>query len=109
MIFDPTIFCDHLKQLVENSKYSRVELCEKLHTSPPTLSRYLNHQRVPSADFLANVSDFFGVSCDWLIGLKENKYESLTSENYELISLYNLATEDDKLVIKTLLKKYKKD
>ena len=53
------------------------ELAEDMNTTKATLSRYENDLRVPSADFIKNLADYFNVTTDYLLGTSDirNPYD----------------------------------
>ena len=47
------------------------------------------------------------MTVEWLLGLDdEARRQTLSEETQKVISLYNLATPEDRLVINTILKRY---
>ena len=55
------------------------------------------------------MSDYFGVSVDWLLGLSNDRYEALPAEVREFATLYALASPDDRTIVETVLKKYREE
>ena len=68
--------------------------------SEAAISRYIRSARLPSTDNLIALANALNVSADYLLGLTD----SLDSR--KLVSLYSMATNDDKRVLWTLLEKY---
>lgn len=95
------MFRNRLSYLIEQSGKRRNEIAALTDIRPATLSRYLSGDRTPDLEYVAILADFFGVSIDWLMGRSD--------EENEMMRLYALASDDDKLVVDTILKKYKKD
>ena len=93
------MFRNLLSYLIETSGKSRTEIAAQTDIRPATLSRYLSGDRTPTLEYAAALADYFGVSIDWLVGK--------TNDTSELLHLYNIASDDDKLIIDTVLKKYK--
>ena len=60
-------FSNRFRQLKEEADLTLKELSEKLDITVPNLSYYMNG-REPNYDTLIRISDYFGVSTDWLIG-----------------------------------------
>lgn len=94
------MFRNLLSYLIETSGKSRTEIAAQTDIRPATLSRYLSGDRTPTLEYAAALADYFGVPIDWLVGK--------TNDTSELLHLYNIASDDDKLIIDTVLKKYKK-
>lgn len=76
-------FKDRLKSLRLEKKFSQIELSKKLNISNVTLSQYENGIRKPDLDTLTNLSNYFNVTTDYLLGKSdiknpytENKTES---------------------------------
>ena len=94
-----------LRQLLEEHGYSLADVAFSTGVASATLSRYLSNQRVPDLRIVLMLCKFFNVSSDWLCGLTN---EASASDVPEIVKLYNRATSDDKEVVNTVLKKYKK-
>lgn len=61
-----------LKELRESKGLKQAELAEKLGVSRGSISFYENGDRVPDIEFLGKTSEFFDVSCDYLLGFESN-------------------------------------
>ncbi len=86
-------FGDRITQLrKENGYKTRKEFAEKLNIPETTLRNYETDAREPGHTFLKQLSDFFFVSADYLLGLTDEreKYSSqqLKSSEYEHIEKY---------------------
>ena len=62
-------------------------LSKKTGITVPTLVRYIGGMRVPKADAIVKISKALKVSCDYLIGLSEDKEEKKTMSNEEKYKL----------------------
>ena len=60
-----------LKQARTDKHMTQKEVAEYLRISSVTYLRYEKAQREPSLELLAELAVFFGVSTDYLLGLKE--------------------------------------
>ena len=60
-----------VKELRAEKKLTQKEVAEYLRISSVTYLRYEKAQREPSLELLAELAVFFGVSTDYLLGLKE--------------------------------------
>ncbi len=58
-----------LRDLREKSGMSQKQLAERIGVSKASVSQYELHERLPSADVLANAASLFRVSTDYLLGL----------------------------------------
>ena len=65
------ILGQRLKELRAEKKLTQKEVAEYLRISSVTYLRYEKAQREPSLALLAELAVFFGVSTDYLLGLKE--------------------------------------
>lgn len=86
-------FGERLTQLrKENGYATRKSFAEKLNIPETTLRNYENDDREAGHTFLKQMSDFFDVSCDYLLGLtnEKDKYTSyqLKSSEYDMIEKY---------------------
>lgn len=77
-------------------------LMERTGISQSTVSSYFTRGSLPSAEQLIRLADFFEVSVDYLLG-RENDYAiiksssapTLTKTQTELLSVFNLLSEED--------------
>ena len=99
------VFRSRLKSLMDSHGYNMKELAAALHLNSATISRYLS-ERGPDLFSIWRIADLFDCSIDWLIGRKESRFETFPPNITKVANLYSVATESDKLVIDTLLKKY---
>jgi len=67
------VFANRLKALRIENKLSQKELADKLGITAQSLSLYEKAERTINLDLLVKISDFFGVSCDFLSGLSDIK------------------------------------
>lgn len=64
-------FKENLKYLRESKHLGQVELAEKIGVSKGVISLWENGLREPTMSSLIIISQFFGVSIDFLVGLEE--------------------------------------
>ena len=64
-------FGDKLIALRKKKGFSQEELAEKLGINAVTYLHYEKEQRQPSLELIADISVFYGVSVDYLLGLKD--------------------------------------
>lgn len=65
-------FSKLLKELRESKGLKQSDLAEKLGVSRGSISFYENGDRVPDIVFLHKMAEFFGVSCDYLLGFVDD-------------------------------------
>ncbi len=78
-----------LRTLRERSKMTQKQLADCLGVSIATISLYELQERMPSVDILINVSDYFHVSVDYLLGFDEIERADLSGLNDEDIEAVN--------------------
>ena len=94
---------NRIKQLREEKGMSQVRLSIELEVSQETVSAYENGKHYPSVQSLIKLSDIFGVSCDYILGLSEERhnviYHSLNEQERKLFNLYKaLSAQNQDLV-----------
>lgn len=75
-----THFSRNLKSLRERAGLNQSQLADKLDVSRGSISFYENKDRIPDVVFLYKVSEYFGVSTDWLLGLHESPSMSVEDQ-----------------------------
>ena len=63
-----TGFSQRLTQLRESRDLSKKQLAQVLHVSDSCISQYENASSMPGYDTLLSISQYFGVSIDYLLG-----------------------------------------
>lgn len=95
---------NRIKQLREERNMSQVRLSIELEVSQETVSAYENGKHYPSVQSLMKLSDIFGVSCDYILGLSEEPhdpfYHSLSESDRKFFNLYKaLSLQNKELVL----------
>lgn len=62
---------DRIKQLRDEAGLSQMELSEKIGLSQSAIARYELNKTEPKASDIIKLSEFFGVSADYLLGLSD--------------------------------------
>lgn len=62
---------EQIKELRLNRNMSQVELAKKLFVSKQSVSNWENENIMPSVEMLIKISEIFGVTTDYLLGLSE--------------------------------------
>ena len=57
-----------LRELRKERKLTQRQVADAISTSTPVYCRYEKGEREPSIDTIIRLSDFFGVTCDYLLG-----------------------------------------
>lgn len=71
---------DRIAILLKKSKYNQKELASLVGVTEATMSRYMNNERVPKAEIIANLATALHTTSDYLISGQE------TNEEFEPIS-----------------------
>ncbi|MBE7082931.1 MAG: helix-turn-helix transcriptional regulator [Clostridiales bacterium] len=64
-------FSKILKELRNERKLSLKQLVKEIGVSDIAISRWENNLRIPNIEALIKLAQFFGVSTDFLLGLKD--------------------------------------
>ena len=72
-MFDKQVFASRLKQLREKTGLNQKECAEKLNISRGSISFYENGERLPDIETIYNMSKYFDVSADYLVGLTDSE------------------------------------
>lgn len=65
------LFSARLRELRENSGLSQKRLAEILHTTNSSVCDWERGRSEPSLKAVVEIADYFGVSCDFLLGKTE--------------------------------------
>ena len=91
-------FAERLRELRKLKNITLHDLAIDLKTTQATLSRYENGDRLPNIEFLAQLSDYFEVSSDYLLGREHTRTNKLAFTNTEK----SLSTNEEKDLIKLI-------
>ncbi len=99
-----------LIELRKEKGYTREEFAEVIGISKYTLRNYELEKTDPGHTFLKQMSDFFNVSCDYLMGVTEEREKmtsySLKSSEYSMVEKYRFISThspDGAVVVDTVL------
>lgn len=91
-------FSQRLTQLRESREITKKELAKILHVSDSCVSQYENGSSMPGYDTLISISQYFGVSIDFLLGnVGKDTAFPMDSEFCNNISYYAFMTRCSKL------------
>lgn len=65
---DDEIFVRRLRELMFESKYTQKQIAQLCHTTEASLSRYMNGERIPKPEILANLATALHTTTDYLLG-----------------------------------------
>lgn len=102
------IFGDRLTELrKENGYKTRKEFCEIIGIPETTLRNYEKGEREPGHVFIKQMSDFFHVSADYLLGLSDSKDImpdlGISKKEYVFIEKYRKLDDHGHQVVSFLL------
>ena len=91
------MFQQKLKELRSLSNLSQKELATKLSMSPNIICEYEKGRSQPNIDTLIKLSTIFNCSVDYLVGCDKAPLSNvtLTREQAEMLSVFNLLTLED--------------
>lgn len=92
-----------LKELRNAKGISQQTLAEKLGVSQQSVNKYENHDIEPDIDTLIAMADYFNVSVDYLIGRDVNPVPILSSSAQNLLSDYQMLSQEDQAHFSALL------
>ena len=96
-----------LKELREQRRLNQEGLALKLSVSQSTISAYEVGERTPDLETLLNITKFFDVSLDYLVGLSDVKqsitYSDLSPAELEHLHTYRQLSELDREKVKAYI------
>jgi len=66
------IFAERLKELRIKNILTQVQLAEYISVSQSAIKHWENNQRVPNAEAVVTLAEFFRVSTDYLLGVSDD-------------------------------------
>lgn len=72
---------NRIKQLRKEKGITQIRLSIELEVSQETISAYEKGKYFPSAAILIKLRDIFGVSIDYILGLSDVRYDSISSSD----------------------------
>ena len=69
------VFAERLKALREEKGLSKRQLAAELEMSHVAIFHYENAKRVPDIVVAKKFADYFNTTCDYLIGLSDERYK----------------------------------
>ena len=89
-----------IKELRENKKESQQKLAMLLNVSQTMISRYELEQAYPDVEMLIKLTQHFGVSVDYLIGVSESKLpytkSNLSEQEQQMLFLFKRLSKTQK-------------
>ena len=104
---------NRIKLLREELNLTQQELADKLDSAKSTIAMYENESRKPSYEVLIKLSEIFGCSIDYIIGISNDRNSDKLDSNLLKIGLdmknYNPPTEEQKKQIEDFARFVLKD
>lgn len=95
------MFDNRLKLLRIQRNLTQQEVADSLKIPKSTYTNYESDKREPTAVMLKHIADFYGVSCDYLLGFEECTQPLSQDEiTAQIISLVNEFTISEKKDVK---------
>ena len=96
-----------IKQLRGELGYTQQELADKLKKAKSTIAMYENETRKPSLKVLKQLSNIFGCSVDYILGIsekreKDNESELVINKDHIYEALLKIANRDNKRLLPVL-------
>lgn len=101
-----------LKELRTENNLSQSALATKINCSQKIIDYWEKGSSEPTAHFIVALADFFGVSCDYLLGREDdfgmiNSCNNLSFNENELLTVYRGLSAEDKKTVMLLTKSIK--
>ena len=103
---DFSVFRTRLKNTLEKRGYSQNQFSIEAGIAHPSIARYLSGKRTPDLMSAIKIANKLNVTLEWLLGLDVAEETQESRQANKIANLYSIASENDKLVIDTILAKY---
>lgn len=94
---------NRIKELRKNKGITQIRLSVELGVTQETISAYENGRHYPTVENLIKMSEIFGVSCDYILGISDVKTIAASGEyspdELVLISEYRSASPTERKMI----------
>lgn len=100
---------DNIRFLRIDAGLTQKELAEKLNVGQSTVCQWESGKCYPTAQMIKVMSEYFGISADFILGISENKEgdSGLDEEVEECIVLLDNLTSHQRGLIKEVMKQMK--
>jgi transcriptional regulator with XRE-family HTH domain len=96
------IFIERFKELLKESKYSQKQIAELCHTTEASLSRYVNGERMPKPEVLANLATALHTTTDYLLG-KSDRFADFNELKALIARSKNYYTDEQRKELSEIL------
>lgn len=91
------VFASRLAEIRAERKIKQKDAAEALGLSQGLLSHYEKGIRECGLEFLSRAADYYGVSVDWLLGLTDDKNETISEDPDEVVVNGKIEQNDKKM------------
>ncbi len=92
------MFGQRIKELRSNRGWNQVDLSKKLNITKQTVSNWENDNILPSIEMLIRLSEVFGVSTDYLLGLDKTPRISIEGLPDNVVAHISQLIDDYKIL-----------
>jgi transcriptional regulator with XRE-family HTH domain len=99
-------FAQRLSELLKKQGMSQKELAERVGITEASMSRYMNTNRIPKSEILANIATALNTTSDYLLGVEEEGNIDLDYPRIVRLIARNsssMTTEQKRAIINELL------
>lgn len=101
-----TTFSQRLAELLKQQGITQKELSERVGITEASMSRYMNSERIPKSEIIANIATALNTTSDYLLGTEENG--NIESDYPRIVRLIarnsaSMTKEQKKAIINALL------
>ena len=97
-------FGERLLSLLQKQGMTQKQLADRLNTTEATLSRYVNGDREPKADMLANIATALNATSDYLLGIERSDYDFPKLERLLARGASKMTNQEKQALIAALFK-----
>lgn len=100
---------DILRSLVAKKGLTQKAIAQELNISQQRFNFYVNGTREPDIATLILLSDYFGVTLDYLVGHEKKptvKDDGLETYEKKLLDTYRMASPEDRAIIDNIVRRY---
>ena len=83
-----------IRELRKSFNKSQVQMAKDLNVSKQCVSNWENDNIQPSVDMLVKISEYFNVSCDYLLGLSKDEIIDVSGLTQEEVGHIKLIVND---------------
>jgi transcriptional regulator with XRE-family HTH domain len=101
-----TTFSQRLAELLKQQGITQKELSERVGITEASMSRYMNSERIPKSEIIANIATALNTTSDYLLGTEEDG--NIESDYPRIVRLIarnsaSMTKEQKKAIINALL------